>query len=50
MRLSSEYPTLRIECIDIADQPGILDHYGLLSFEYPVLATHAVAIMEDSPA
>ena len=43
-RLADQYPMLRVERLNIADWPELLDRYGLLSFEYDLLATHAVAI------
>jgi hypothetical protein len=43
-RLADEYQVIRVERLNIADWPELLDRYGLLSFEYDVLDTHAVAI------
>ena len=42
--LTSEYPVIRVERLSMADWPEILERYGLLSFEYDVLDTHAVVI------
>ena len=42
--LSAEYPVIRVERLNTADWPGLLERYGLLSFEYDVLDTHAVII------
>ena len=43
-RLADEYPAMRVERLSIADWPELLDRYGLLSFEYDLLATDVVAI------
>jgi hypothetical protein len=45
--LRSEYPGIRVERLNIADWPELLERHGLLSFEYDVLATHAVIIDEE---
>lgn len=42
--LKSEYPLIRVERLNMADWPELLERYGLLSFEYDVLDTHAVII------
>ena len=42
--LTAEYPVIRVERLNMADRPDILERYGLLSFEYDVLDTHAVVI------
>src|ERR671931_1378652 len=42
--LTSEYPVIRVERLNMADWPELLERYGLLSFEYAVLDTHAVII------
>ena len=42
--LTSEYPVIRVERLNMADHQDILDRYGLLSFEYDVLDTHVVVI------
>jgi hypothetical protein len=42
--LAAEYPVMTIERLNVADQVEILERYGLLSFEYDVLDTHAVVI------
>lgn len=42
--LADAYPEMRVERLNIADWPELLDRYGLLSFEYDLLATHVVAI------
>jgi hypothetical protein len=44
--LRSEYPGIRVERLNMADWPELLERYGLLSFEYDVLDTHAVIIEE----
>jgi hypothetical protein len=44
--LRSEYPGIRVERLNMADWPELLERYGLLSFEYDVLDTHAVIIDE----
>ena len=44
--LRSEYPLIRLERLNMADWPELLERYGLLSFEYDVLDTHAVIIDE----
>ena len=43
-RLADEYPVLKVERLNIADSPELADRYGLLSFEYDLLAYDAVAI------
>jgi len=43
-RLADEYPVMKIERLNIADSPELADRYGLLSFEYDLLAIDAVAI------
>lgn len=43
-RLTDDYPSLRIERLNIADRPELLERYGLLSFEYDLLTTHALAL------
>jgi hypothetical protein len=42
--LRSEYPSIRVERLNMADWPELLERYGLLSFEYDLLDTHAVVI------
>ena len=42
--LRAEYPVIRVERLNMADWPELLGRYGLLSFEYDVLYTHAVII------
>jgi hypothetical protein len=44
MRPASEYPVMHVERLNIADRPEVAERYGLLSFEYDLLATHALAI------
>lgn len=44
--LTSEYPGISVERLNMADWPELLERYGLLSFEYDVLDTHAVIIDE----
>jgi hypothetical protein len=43
-RLTGDYPGLQIERLNIADRPADADRYGLLSFEYDLLALDALAI------
>jgi hypothetical protein len=43
-RFADDYPGMVVERLNIADRPEILEQYGLLSFEYSELATHAVVI------
>ena len=43
-RFAGDYPGIVVERLNIADWPEILEQYGLLSFEYSELATHAVVI------
>lgn len=42
--LTAEYPVIRVERLNMAGRPETLERYGLLSFEYDVLDTHAVVI------
>ncbi len=42
--LTAEYPVIRVERLNMAERPDVLERYGLLSFEYDVLYTHAVVI------
>lgn len=42
--VTAEYPVIRLERLNMADRPDVLERYGLLSFEYDVLDTHAVVI------
>jgi hypothetical protein len=44
--LTPEYPVIKVERLNMADWPELLERYGLLSFEYDVLDTHAVIIDE----
>jgi Glutaredoxin-like domain (DUF836) len=44
--LRFEYPGIRVERLNMADWPELLQRYGLLSCEYDVLGTHAVIIEE----
>ncbi len=43
-RFAGDYPGMVVERLNIADSLDILERYGLLSFEYSELATHAVVI------
>src|ERR1051326_1826015 len=42
--LRCEYPSIRVERLNMADWPELLERYGLLSLEYDLLDTHAVVI------
>src|SRR5215469_14994707 len=41
---TGDYPGMIVERLNIADRPELLEHYGLLTFEYAELATHALVI------
>lgn len=43
-RFTRDFPGMSVERLNIADRPEILEQYGLLTFEYDELATHAVVI------
>ena len=43
-RLTDAYPAMRVEWLNIAEQPDMADRYGLLSFEYDLLSPDALAI------
>lgn len=43
-RLTREQPLIRVQRLNMADHPGMLEQYGLLSFEYDTLTSHAVII------
>ena len=43
-RLQADYPRLRFERVNIADRPDLAERYGLLSFEYDLLDSHAVTM------
>ncbi len=43
-RFTGDYPCIIVERLNIADGPELLERYGLLTFEYDELATHAVVI------
>jgi hypothetical protein len=42
--LTRERPLITVQRLNMADHPGMLEQYGLLSFEYDTLASHAVII------
>jgi len=48
-RFTGDFPAMRVERLNIADWPELLEHYGPLTFEYAELATHAVLI-DGAPA
>jgi hypothetical protein len=41
---TGDFPGMRVERLNVADRPELLEQYGLLTFEYAELATHAVVI------
>lgn len=43
-RLTREQWVITVERLNMADHPRMLERYGLLSFEYDVLASHAIII------
>jgi hypothetical protein len=43
-RFTGAYPGMIVERLNMADRPALLEHYGLLTFEYDQLATDAVVI------
>ena len=43
-RFSADFPGMSVERLNIADWPELLEQYGLLTFEFAELATHAVVI------
>ena len=43
-RLKNDYPGMEVERVDLTEHPEIAERYGLLSFEYDLLETHAVVI------
>src|SRR5689334_3274815 len=43
-RFTGDYPGMIVERLNMADRPELLEQYGLLTFEYDELATHAVVI------
>ena len=43
-RFTGDYPGMIVERLNMADQRDLLEQYGLLTFEYDELATHAVVI------
>jgi hypothetical protein len=43
-RFTGDYPGMTVQRLNMADRPDLLERYGLLTFEYDELATHAVVI------